>query len=453
MTALTARLDGLREGLRTQLWPLPALGVLLAVGLGVVLPRLDARVDEDLPPSVTDYLFGGGPDAARTVLDAVAGSLITVTSLTFSLTVVTLQLASSQFSPRLLRTFMRDRFVHITLALFLATFTFALTVLRTVRSPEEGAAFVPQLSVTVAFVLTLASVVALVLFLAHLATEIRVETMLRNVHADASDTLRQVLGSPATGDGSADLPVRPPGSSWPVTARSSGFLVRIDEQALLAAAEHAEAVVAFDRSPGSWLVEGTPVAAAWPCAGPGIVPADAVGLADRMAEALSIEPERTSEQDVAYGLRQLADVTAKALSPGINDPTTAVHALGHTSALLCELSACDLGPRLLRDEQDRVRVVLRRPSFAELLELAMTQARRYGAGDPVVMARLVALLQEVAWTVRLPDQRTAVREQLARLRVTAAAQDFDSSERGRLAVLGEQVEHALDGRWEAAGGV
>ncbi|RKS73868.1 putative membrane protein [Motilibacter peucedani] len=461
LTALTARLGGLREAVRTQLWPLPALGVLLAVGLGVALPRLDARLDDDLPSVVTAYLFGGGPGAARTVLDAIASSLITVTSLTFSLTVVTLQLASSQFSPRLLRTFMRDRFVHVTLALFLATFTFALTALRTVRSPEEGAVFVPQLSVTLAFLLTLASVVGLVLFLAHLATEIRVETMLRNVHSDASATLGRVLGSPTTGgsEDSQDQWVQPTGASLSVTARSSGFLVRVDEQAVLAAAVHAEVVVVLERTPGSWLVAGTPVADAWPCAGTSSGPArssrpdDDEKLANRLADALSTGPERTSEQDIGYGLRQLADVTAKALSPGTNDPTTAVHTLGHTSALLCEMTAYDLRPHLLRDEQGRVRVVVRRPSFVDLLDLAVTQPRRYGAGDPFVVARLFALLQEVAWSAREPEQRTAVREQLARLRATTDGQDFDASEQGQLALLAEQVDYALGGRWETAGGL
>lgn len=449
MTAWTTRWDSLREGARTQLWPLPAFAVLLAVGLGAALPRLDARVDDDLPASITDYLFGGGPGAARTVLDAMASSLITVTSLTFSLTVVTLQLASSQFSPRLLRTFTRDRFVHATLALFLATFTFALTVLRTVRSPEEGSsAFVPRLSVTVAFLLTLASVIALVLFLAHLATQIRVETMLRTVHDDASDALRRVLRSTTTpGDGD-DLPVRPAQPVWTVTARSSGFLVRVDEQELLAAAEQAGAVVLVDRSPGGWLVASTPVATAWPCERSASGAPDVDRLADQVARALTIGPERTSEQDVGFGLRQLTDVTTKALSPGINDPTTAVHALGHSAALLCEVAAFHLGPRVLRDEQDRVRVVLQRPSFAELLELAMAQPRRYGAGDPIVVARLLSLLREVAWCTRLPEQRAAVRDQLRRLRATAAAQDFDEAERDRLALLGAQVEHAMDGRWD-----
>jgi uncharacterized membrane protein len=158
------------------------LAVALAVVLGVALPALDAAVDGELPENVGALLVSGGPEAARSILQAISGSIITVTSLTFSLTVVTLQLASSQFSPRLLRTFTSDRFVHGTLALFLAAFAFALTVLRSVRDEGSGnTAFVPEISVTVTFALAIASVVGLVLFLAHLAREIRVETMMRRV--------------------------------------------------------------------------------------------------------------------------------------------------------------------------------------------------------------------------------------------------------------------------------
>ena len=182
------------DSLRTQLWPLPLLAVALAVVLGTTLPALDSTVDGELPESATALLFSGGPEAARSVLQAISGSLITVTSLTFSLTVVTLQLASSQFSPRLLRTFSSDRFVHATLALFLAAFAFALTVLRSVRDEGTGkTAFVPEISVTVAFILAMASVIGLVLFLAHLTREIRVETMLRRVNLETQQSIDRVF--------------------------------------------------------------------------------------------------------------------------------------------------------------------------------------------------------------------------------------------------------------------
>lgn len=222
------------DALRTQLWPLPTLAVALAVVLGTVLPAMDAAVDGQLPESVTAFLFSGGPEAARSVLQAISGSLITVTSLTFSLTVVTLQLASSQFSPRLLRTFTSDRFVHVTLALFLAAFAFALTVLRSVRDESSATSlFVPEISVTVAFGLAIASVIGLVLFLAHLTREIRVETMMRRVNVETQDTIDRVF----PGDRPARGPDPVPSSETIlIHSTSSGFLTSIDQGALMRSA-------------------------------------------------------------------------------------------------------------------------------------------------------------------------------------------------------------------------
>ncbi|HEX4017562.1 MAG TPA: DUF2254 domain-containing protein [Frankiaceae bacterium] len=439
------------DALRTQLWPIPAAGVALAVALGVGLTRLDSRIDRRLPNGLTDYLFTGGADAARSVLGAIAGSLITVTSLTFSLTVVTLQLASSQFSPRLLRTFSRDRFVHVTLGLFLATFVYALTVLRTVRSSGGGRAlFVPQLSVTVAYLLALASVLFLVLFLAHLARQIRVETMLRNVHTEAEQTAAVMLVPRGDGDDEGPPP-RPPPNARPVLAKASGFLTSIDELELLAAAEATRAVIQVDRMPGSLVVEGTPVAFVWVL--PGAEPlsdGQFETVNSRTGEAVHMGFERTAAQDVAFALRQLTDVANKALSPGINDPTTAVHALGHSSALLCALTRYQLGDRLLRDPAGGVRVVLRRPNLPALLELAMGQPRRYGAADPDVLCALFWLLRALAWCSAVPVHRDAVAAQLRRLHATVDEQAFDADERSRLSDCSAEVQDALQGAWRAA---
>ena len=239
------------DSLRTQLWPLPVLAVALAVFLGTALPALDAAVDGELPENITALLFSGGPEAARSVLQAISGSLITVTSLTFSLTVVTLQLASSQFSPRLLRTFSSDRFVHGTLALFLAAFAFALTVLRSVRDEGNGnTAFVPEISVTVAFVLAIASVVGLVLFLAHLTREIRVETMMRRVNVETQETIDRVFPEDRPVAGPAPAPAS---GMFLIRATSSGFLTSLAREDLLRAA----------RGPGQWYVWTGNRAAPW----------------------------------------------------------------------------------------------------------------------------------------------------------------------------------------------
>ena len=433
----------LRDSIRTKLWPVPVVAVVAAFAAGVLVPRLDAQVDGSVPSWLAGLLFGGDAEAGRTVLDAVSSSLITVTSLTFSLTVVTLQLASSQFSPRLLRTFTSDVFVQATLGLFLATFTYSLTVLRAVRSgDDDGAAFVPQVSITLSFVLAVASVVGLVVFLAHLARQIRVETMLRDVHQDASATVAAVLDR--AGDATPGSIPAIPEDAVRLFAGASGFVVDIDHQRVVDAARAAEAVVVITAQPGNSIIEGTPIGRAWSLSGVLTGPTWAE-LQTRVSAAVRAGYERTAAQDIGYGLRQLTDVTNKALSPGINDPTTAIHALGHISALLCELADRDLSPGVLRDEDGIPRGYLCRSGLAHLVDQAINQPRRYGAADPQVMTRLFGLLTELAW--RLPPSRHhIVADQLERLRATAASQDFDAVETKNLLIAARSVEEAMTAR-------
>jgi len=292
----------LKDGVSAHLWPLPALAVVVAVALGLVLPPVDAVVDDGLPSWVTAVIFGGDGNAASTVLDAVASSLITVTSLTFSLTVVTLQLASSQFSPRLLRTFTQDLFVQATLALFLATFAFSLTVLRSVRSGGAGQEpFVPRIAVTTSYGLAMLSVLGLVLFLAHLTRQIRVETMLHAVARDTAGTVRSVLAP--RGEGHPVLS-QPTGPGQPLLATSSGFLLRVEADELLNASKRAQAVLDITVLPGDFIVEGAPVGSAHARQGR-LAAEDLADLAKAVGKSMHTGPERTAAQDVGFGLRQL----------------------------------------------------------------------------------------------------------------------------------------------------
>lgn len=436
---------GLREGLRTQLWPLPTLAVLGAVILGLALPRVDAAVDSSVTGWLDAVLFAGDAGSASTVLDAVASSLITVTSLTFSLTVVTLQLASSQFSPRLLRTFTQDLFVQGTLALFLATFAFSLTVLRSVRSGDDGQApFVPRIAVTTSYALAMLSVVGLVLFLAHLTRQIRVETMLSQVREDAAGTVRSVLSPRSEGAPTSSQSFE--GAVQPLLASASGFVVSVDGEDLLEVSRHLEVVLVITALPGDFVVEGTPIGTAH--APKGLLgPDELEDLRAVVGGSVHTGMERTAVHDVSFGLRQLTDVACKALSPGINDPTTAVHALGHISVLLCQLAGCDLGPVVLTGD-GAARVVLHRPSLEHLLETSLTQIRRYGASDPIVMARLYQLLGELAWRAAPSDLPLVDRER-RRLDDSLRVSDFDAVTRALLADLSRGV--AVDSRAKGGG--
>lgn len=432
------------DSLRTRLWPAPVAAAVVAVLLGVLLPEVDRRIQRTRHGSTTSYLFGGGADAARTLLSAIAGSLITVTSLTFSLTVVTLQLASSQYSPRLLRTFTRDGFVQATLALFLSTFTYSLTLLRVVRSSDGPAAseFVPRLSVTVAFLLTAASVLGLVLFLAHLTREIRAETVLAGVHAAAAAVVARVY-PPLDPDGRA-VPAPPPAPLTPpvheIGAAASGFLTAVDRDVLLAAARDLSLVIHLDRRVGDFVVIGQPVGRVWRFGGDGTRPGAELPAA-QLAAAFTIGQERTSVQDVAFGLRQITDVAVKALSPGVNDPTTAVHALNWSSVLLSDLAGRRCGPDVTVGEHHAL--VIARPGLAELSRIALEQPLLYGAGDPDVMTRIVAVLADLARRVADPDGRSTVRAHLAQVRDALPRGGLPDDAQRRLSSACDEVDAAL----------
>ncbi len=409
------RLARISESFESRLWPIPVAAVVVAVIAGILLPRIDLQVDGSLPDSIDSLIFNGGADTARAVLSSIAGSLITATSLTFSLTVVALQLASSQASPRVMRLFARDGHVHRTLAVFLGTFAYSITALRSVRSADQQVVeFVPRITVTVGFLLTLVSVVVLVFFLAHLATQLRVETIMREIHTDTEQTIRLVSDSNASLTAFASPVVRPE-STTHVLSPSSGFLTSRDRGTLLAFATSRSIVVEELARIGDNVVTGTPLARWWVSTGEsgdndGAV--DAAEVEDVVQRSLRISYERTAAQDVDYGVQQLVDIALRALSPGINDPTTASNVLGHLGAILTRTIGMPQLPKGIADAAGQLRIVTDPRSETELLRLALSQIRHYGATDPQLVKRFLQVLSDLTYTSGGFGIGTGLKEQL-----------------------------------------
>lgn len=419
------------EAVESRLWPLPVAAIVVAVLLGVVLPRLDVRVDSGLPIGVDSVVFNGGAETARSVLSSIAGSLITATSLTFSLTVVALQLASSQASPRVLRLFSRDRQVHATLAMFLGTFAYAITVLRSIRdSTDEAPEFVPRIAVTAGFVLTLISVVMLVFFLAHLAAQLRVETIMKEIHAETDRTIDLV------GDGYASMTpyagaITTPASRHVVPAESSGFITRCDRSRLVDVAHARGIIVQEVKRVGESIVAGTPQAYWW-VSGPASNKLNHGDIERDIREAYGVGYERTAAQDVDYGVQQILDIGVRALSAGINDPTTAVNALGHLSALLSRAVALPALPDGLADRDGELRVVTVSRTVEQLIHDSLSPMRHYGAGDPAVVTRFLQLVSDLALTNSHTDVMNALAGQLGALESQLTADAADPWETARL---------------------
>ncbi|CAN5325735.1 DUF2254 domain-containing protein [soil metagenome] len=432
------------EAIESRLWPLPVAAIVLSVVLGLVVPRLDVLLDAELPAAVDSAVFNGGAETARSVLSSIAGSLITATSLTFSLTVVALQLASSQASPRVLRLFARDRRVHVTLAVFLGTFAYAVSVLRSVReATDDVPEFVPRIAVTAGFVLTLVSVVMLVFFLSHLATQLRVETILKDIHAETDRTIRLVADMHAASPPYL-LPFDVPEGKATVIAERSGFITSCNRGALLSFAAAHGVVIEETKRVGESIVAGTPQAHWWSTdpAGPTVDP-EAVDRAVR--DAYSIGYERTAAQDVNYGVQQVLDIAVRALSPGVNDPTTAVHALGHLSALVNRIVALPPLPAGLAGEDGQLRLVTTSQALGELVEDSLAPVRHHGGDDPSVVIRFLQLVSDLAFVSTESEVRRALARQLSALEAQLLANSRDPSSAAHMLILTRALHEQISG--------
>ncbi|MEU7168247.1 DUF2254 domain-containing protein [Streptomyces morookaense] len=405
-----ARAVALGEYLRGALWVLPGAAAALALVAGSLLSRVRIAPDSVWHP----LAFAGTADDARQALITIASTVVTVIALVLGLTIVTLQLASTQFSPRLLRNFLRDRPNQVVLATFVATFAYSTAGLYTVRA--TGGADFPRLAVSGAIALIFLSLGMLVFFVHHIVHSIKIDTIMTSVAEVAGRAVRAYTsegpGTDRTG------PVPPPGA-LALAATRSGYVQTVQPALLVEAAAGQDAVVAIVPRVGDHIVAGTaPLAMAWSRRGGG-PPADVPALARAVHHAVQIGTERTLQQDVMFGLRQLVDIALRALSPAVNDPYTGVQTLDRLAVLVDALGRRTLGDDIRTDAAGVVRAVVAGPAFADYLDLACGQIRRYGAGEPAVCLALLRLLTTAAASVTDPRRRAAVAGQ-ARLVLAAA---------------------------------
>ncbi|GGL41533.1 DUF2254 domain-containing protein [Phycicoccus endophyticus] len=395
------------ESLWRPFWVLPAVVVAASVLAGVLVPLADEHLLQDVEP-----LFGGNADSARSLLGTIASAMISVTGLVFSITMVVMQLASSQFTPRLLGTFLGSRIVQVTLGVFISSFVFALMVLRDVRGGE--AQFVPQLSVTLAFGLVLASVALFIAFIHHITDSIQVDRVVDRI---AGYTVRSLERGPATewDDTSAVPPSwsQAPGPSVTVTTgERHGVVQRVHYSALVRAAQRAGAVVELRTRPGQVRHRGQQLAVVHGAhAGDDVVEA--------VRDAFGLGRERTLQQDPEFGLRQLVDIAERALSPGVNDPTTAVQVLDELHRILRVAAVRPDRSAHLVDGDGTVRVLDRPPTFAGMLDLSLDEIAHYGRDTLQVPARVDALLEDVEAMAR-PEHAATVAAKRAALRAGQA---------------------------------
>ncbi len=365
------------EALGDIFWIRPALLVLGGVVLGE-LAVLVEQADVVVPWVPDGWIYNGGESGARAMLGAVASSTIGVAGTTFSITVAALSLASGQMGPRLLRNFIRDPGNQYALGIFLGTFAYALVVLRTVRSVDE-VAFVPHLAVSGALVLALLCVATLVWFVHHVASGINVETVIDLVHVELDAAIERLCPERAEEEVSA---VRPRGEA--VTLDGHGYLRAVDVAGLADWAAAQGAVVVLLVKPGDYVFTGAAVAE---------VEGGRDGAAAARA-ALALGARQAAAEDLEFAVRQLVEVAVRALSPGINDPFTAMAVLDRLGASLCEVARRQLpGRTVVRG--GRVVLFRRVTDYAGLTDAMFHMIRQSAIGSPAVLIRMVEVLGQV----------------------------------------------------------
>jgi len=414
LTAFASRRHAMRtwlfrhwDALRTNYWFIPALMAITAVVLAFATTELDREVISWSSGRWT-WTYGGGPEGARAVLSTIAGSMITVAGVVFSITIVALSLASGQFGPRLLRGFIRDRSNQFVLGTFTSTFIYCLLILRTVRGTDDDR-FVPGLSVTVGIVLAILNLGVLIYFIHHVAFSIQATQIIAVVNGELWETIDRlwpddVGEEPAKSDDQthSDAAVPDWDESVVLTAKESGYVDAIEDESLIELAKDRDLVLKLERRPGHFIVKGSPLALAWP--------RDRVDdeVTTKLNRLCTLSSSRTPYQDVEFAIDQLVEIAVRALSPGINDPFTAMACIDHLAESLCRLAQRPVPSPFRYDDEKKLRVITFGSSFAKILDAAFHQIRQYGRSSAAVLIRLLEMLAVLANYVECDEDRCAL---------------------------------------------
>ncbi|MBM0206950.1 DUF2254 domain-containing protein [Micromonospora sp. STR1s_5] len=425
--------------LRTSLWFVPALMMLIAVLLLWAGMAWDAKLGTSGGQQAPWWVYVSKPDAARDVLSTVLSSMIGMASLVFSITMVVLTLAASQFGPRLVRNFMASPHTQFVLGTFVMTIVYCVLALSSVGR-RQGSDVLPFSIVTIALALTLLSTGVLVFFLHTLARSIVSETVIERVGRELGGIIEALE------------PVRPEEAPHPRTSlppdfeqnaavfgtSEAGYVQTIDFEQLVSIAHQADIVIGLSFRAGDFVVEGGRSIAVHPSE------RAAEQAIEEIRKAVLIGVHRTPIQDPDFSIRHLVEVAVRALSPGMNDPYTAVAVLDQLSASLSRLLARSPPSGIFRDGAGEMRVVCPAPTYSTLLAAAFNQIRQCGAGTPVVAIHMLEAIERIGQHAVLPSQVDALRAQLSTIWDTAEANITQASDRADVHAVYEKALRSLD---------
>lgn len=388
------------DHIRSSFWFLPAAMVCLAIALALSAIELDKSVTGEWLHRF-GWSYSGGAAGASMLLGTLAGAMIAIAGTVFSMTLVALSLASSQLGPRLLRNFMRDTANQLVLGSFVATFVYCLFVLRTIRRADEGV-FVPHLTVSIAVLLAVISIGVLIYFIHHISVSIQADQVVARVGRDLLQGLDRLFpidvgnskSDASTVPNEAELPEGFSNEARPVGALEDGYLQFINCDVLMALANKEDLLIRLERRPGHYIINGGAMAMVWP--------KDRVTdtLVDKINSAFVLGNQRTATQDIEFYFDQLVEIALRALSPGVNDPFTAITCIDRLGAGLCRLAQRGMPSTQRFDPQGRLRLVVSGSTFAGIVDTAFNQIRQSSRSNPAVAIRLLDAIMQIAGHVK-----------------------------------------------------
>ncbi|MGI9174082.1 MAG: DUF2254 domain-containing protein [Rhodothermales bacterium] len=417
------------ENVRSSYWFIPSLMALAAVLLSSGAIYFDGVIGsgwmDDIP-----WLYANKPDGARALLSTISGSMITVAGVTFSITIASVAYATGQFGPRLLTNFMQDRGNQVTLGTFIATFLYCLLVLRTIRSADERTggsaevsgdfvgAFVPHAAILIALALTLASVAVLIFFIHHVPDSIHISNVIakigRELNAKIDMLFPEMLGQKPPeeldGEPEADVPERFFSEATPVCADGNGYIEYLDSKGLLEIAQSHDLILRVEYRPGDFVVEEMALVYAWP----------ASRLDDetknRILRAFAWGRKRTQAQDAMFLVNELVEIAGRALSPGVNDPFTAISCLDWLSSALTRLAHRTFPSVYRYDEEGNLRIIARPYRFEDFARAVFDQIRPYAHADRNAALHMMKVIGDVGLLTESRPHRETLLAHATKLR-------------------------------------
>ncbi len=456
MFALRARVIDFWDEVRSSYWFIPSLMTIGAGVLSVALVSVDERVGPDWMQNVS-FLTANKPDGARVFLSTIAGSMIGVAGVTFSITIASVVYATGQYGPRLLTNFMDDRGNQITLGTFISTFLYCLLVLRTIRASDEGdgpqviAEFVPHVSILIGLILALASLGVFIYFIHHIPESIHVSNLVAGVGRDLRERLETLfperIGTSETtrdakndGDANTSVPERFFEEAKRIAADSAGYVRGVDSVQLLNLASEHDLLFRIRHRPGDFVADGDTLVLAWP---PDRISDDVL---EDVRLAFAWGAQRTARQDVRFLVNELVEIAARALSPGVNDPFTAISCLDWLSATLKALAGRDFPEPTRYDESGALRIVAEPTTFGEFVDGVYGQLRPYLVTDRNAVLHALTTIGEISGRITDPSQVTVLRDQAdALLQGANAALQIDA-DKAQVAARHHEVVRLLSGR-------